>query len=327
MTLAGARWSRTGGRRDGLGVVLPGDGRLAGGGPLVHRRGGSARRRTRGRDQRRAVEAALQGGRVGARHHRTGRRRALHRGRRRAAGLRGDVAAARSGLRLAATADASNRGNNYLLSFGRLRPARRSTRRAAAGRPRRADDPRAPRGPLHVHGPRVARRRHRRRQRAGCGCCSAPPCCCCSSPARTSRTCCSRGRWSANATSPFARRSAPAARQLFGQVIGETRGARAARQRGRRGAGVGAAPRRSSRWHRPTSRASRPSPSTCGCWASRVGAAVVAGLVAGLPPAVHLLRADVNAVVRAVPAAAPPPGAPAARADCSSSARWPWPSR
>ena len=131
-------------------------------------------------------------------------------------------------------------------------------------------------------------------------------------------------RWCASATSRCGRRSAQVARQLFGQVMGETVALGAARQRGRSGPGVGAAaPVRRDGAGR-TFRGSRPSPRSA-VLPSPPASPLVAGLVAGLAPAMHLSASRTSTPwCGPVPAAAPPPGAPGRRAGCWSSAKWHW---
>ena len=58
-----------------------------------------------------------------------------------------------------------------------------------------------------------------------------------------------------------------------------------------------------------------------------VAVAIVAGLIAGLAPAVHLLRSDLNGVMRSGGTAAPPRGAPGPPAGCWWCRKWRWPWR
>ena len=111
------------------------------------------------------------------------------------------------------------------------------------------------------------------------------------------RTCCSRARSFASAISRFARHSAPAARRLFGQVMGETIAL------GMLGSVVGIglawgllrifvtlAPVNFPRLAAITL--------DTGVLGFSLVVAVLAGLVAGLAPAIHLLRSDLNGVIR-----------------------------
>ena len=74
--------------------------------------------------------------------------------------------------------------------------------------------------------------------------------------------------------------------------------ARAARQRRRHRPGVGIAAHLRRRWRRRTSRGSPRSRSIPACSAFRSSSRSLAGLIAGLAPAIHLLRSDLNAVIR-----------------------------
>ena len=81
-----------------------------------------------------------------------------------------EIGGPRSGNPLGIVADAGNRGSNFLISFGRLRDGANRGRRSP--QPRRAgdaDDARASRRPIHLHGAPAARGYHRGRDARAVG--------------------------------------------------------------------------------------------------------------------------------------------------------------